>query len=53
MTLVLISLVLGSVFVILWGIVAHIVTRRGEFRSVFLGGLANFLFFFGGIQEGM
>jgi hypothetical protein len=48
MAVVFISLAVGPVFVILWGIVSHLVTRRREFRSVFLGDLANFLLFFGG-----
>ena len=46
---VLISLFVGAIFVVIWGIISYIVTRQGEFKGVFLGGMANFLFFFGGV----
>ena len=49
MTSVLISLAVGIVFVFVWGIFSYIASSGGEFKSFFVGGLANFVFFFGGI----
>ena len=49
LTSVLISLAVGILFVFVWGIFSYIASSGGEFKSYFIGGLANFLFFFGGV----
>jgi hypothetical protein len=46
---VLISLAVGILFVFLWGIFSYIASSGGEFKGFFVGGLANFVFFVGGI----
>jgi hypothetical protein len=43
------NLAVGIIFVMIWGILVHLASDGTEFKSLFLGGLANFVFFVGGL----
>lgn len=43
-----VSFLVGILFVVIWGILSYVASNGTEFKSFFLGGLANFVFFMGG-----
>ena len=44
-----ISCVVGVIFTVIWGVLVYVASNGNDFKSLFLGGLANFVFFIGGL----
>jgi hypothetical protein len=47
-TALLISCGVGLIFVLVWGLLCYVASSAIEFKPIFFGGLANFVFFIGG-----
>ena len=44
-----INIFVGVLFVLIWGVLSYVASSETEFKSFFFGGLANFVFFIGGV----